>query len=118
MNEHHRSGDVVVWLLRCARCSCHSYELHTFLSCHLLLPRFLACVGFCFVVCFPKSQLIPAPVKAIDDNVVSVALGSDHGAAVTEDGRLYTWGSSAFGQVSRPRREPSRPPCPSMFLLA
>lgn len=44
--------------------------------------------------------LIPAsnPVKLMD-NVVSMAVGDTHAAAVTSDGSLYTWGSNAGGQL-------------------
>ena len=43
---------------------------------------------------------VPAsnPVKLMD-NVVSMAVGDTHAAAVTSDGSLYTWGANAGGQL-------------------
>ena len=38
------------------------------------------------------------PVK-IMDNVVSVSLGDDYSAAITEDGGLYMWGDNCYGQL-------------------
>lgn len=37
--------------------------------------------------------------KKILDNVVSVSWGSTHGAAITTNGDLYTWGSNKQGQI-------------------
>lgn len=33
------------------------------------------------------------------DNVISVSLGKDHGAAITTTGVLYAWGENYFGQI-------------------
>lgn len=41
---------------------------------------------------------IQEPVE-IMENVSDVAVGSVHGAAITEDGKLYTWGSNEWGQL-------------------
>ncbi len=34
--------------------------------------------------------------------VVSVAAGNQHGAAVTTDGKVHTWGASSYGQLGQP----------------
>ncbi len=40
---------------------------------------------------------VPRPVKALaDTNVVQVALGDKHGAAIGEGGFLFTWGYGGF----------------------
>lgn len=43
---------------------------------------------------------IPQPVMGFDnERVVKVACGAFHSAAVTESGKLYTWGKEDYGML-------------------
>lgn len=39
------------------------------------------------------------PVKTIDNNVVSIACGGAHGAAIKSDGSLWMWGDAEYGRL-------------------
>ncbi len=41
----------------------------------------------------------PTHIAILGDNIASVGTGGEHTCAVTIDGRLFCWGSNAFGQV-------------------
>lgn len=58
------------------------------------------CLSF---VSIPNSSFGNKPIR-------SVALGSSHTAAVTFDGKLYTYGSNSFGQLGYQREAISREP--------
>ena len=47
------------------------------------------------------SRLSPAPVSLGDGRVVGIVGGFDHTAAITEDGRLWTFGAADRGQLGR-----------------
>eukprot|EP00741_Cyanophora_paradoxa_P008151 tig00001265_g7888.t1 len=59
--------------------------------------------------------LIPSPIKGTRKlTIIQVACGSFHSAALTEDGRVFTWGRNDYGQLglgdsasSRPVHEPT-----------
>jgi alpha-tubulin suppressor-like RCC1 family protein len=46
-----------------------------------------------------KTQLQPKIVKGIDGCVSFVALGTDHSLAITDDGKVWSWGSNEFSQL-------------------
>ncbi len=56
-----------------------------------------------------QSEANPIPIK-IMSNVKSVSLGSWHGAAITENGDLYTWGYNSYGQLGNGTTESSSTP--------
>ena len=43
------------------------------------------------------------------------ALGNSHGAVLTADGELFTFGGNEFGELGRPEVLPSAPPGPVAF---
>ena len=53
------------------------------------------------IVRFAYVQSVPRLIATLTAPVTKVALGWDHACAVTAGGRLYTWGTGAFGQVSQ-----------------
>lgn len=56
-------------------------------------------------------SFMSVPISSFDNKSIrSVALGSSHGAAVTFDGKLYTYGSNSFGQLGYQREGLSREP--------
>ena len=44
-------------------------------------------------------MLSPAKVKAIEEEVTHIDCGVDHAAAISSEGKLYTWGSNTFNQL-------------------
>jgi alpha-tubulin suppressor-like RCC1 family protein len=47
-----------------------------------------------------EERSVPTPVKGLADHkVVHVACGGKHAAAITDEGRLYTWGTGFCGQL-------------------
>ena len=46
-----------------------------------------------------KNISIPTQITSISENVVYIDCGVDHAAAVTDDGKLYTWGANVNGQL-------------------
>ena len=56
----------------------------------------------CYLVCFglfrPRER--PTLVTALSGRrVVCIAAGSNHSAAVTEEGTVYTWGKGSYGRL-------------------
>ena len=37
----------------------------------------------------------------MEDNIVQISAGKRHSAALTDDGKLFTWGSNEYGQLGR-----------------
>lgn len=48
----------------------------------------------------PRVLLAPSPIRGLE-NVVAVAAGTDHSFAITEDGKVYSWGFSANYQTGQ-----------------
>lgn len=48
-----------------------------------------------------ENRNAPEIVQAIEKRVISVAAGSGHGAAVTEDQQVWLWGSNSMGQLGK-----------------
>ena len=49
---------------------------------------------------FSRSQETPALIQTLSGkNVVFIAAGGSHSAAITEGGALYTWGRGSFGRL-------------------
>jgi hypothetical protein len=51
-----------------------------------------------------RRVLTPRRIRAVRDKVVSVAAGSTHALALTEDGRVLSWGSGKDGQLGHGNR--------------
>ena len=52
------------------------------------------------------NQQVPAPVDALKGTfIVKIALGQGHSLALSDKGRMYTWGSSKFGQCGHGDRQ-------------
>jgi len=46
-----------------------------------------------------KDRLVPAQLTGLKDHfITSVACGSEHSIALTDQGKVFTWGSSEYGQ--------------------
>ncbi|KAK1828505.1 putative regulator of chromosome condensation protein [Podospora conica] len=48
----------------------------------------------------PRVLLAPSPIRGLE-NVVAVAAGTDHSFAITEEGKVYSWGFSANYQTGQ-----------------
>ena len=48
-----------------------------------------------------KQALVPTRVKSVKQKMISVSLGSDHTACLTEDGNITTFGRNSQGQLGR-----------------
>ena len=46
-----------------------------------------------------KDVTVPTQVESISLKIIYIDCGVDHAAAVTEDGKLYTWGANVNGQL-------------------
>lgn len=47
-----------------------------------------------------RASETPTLVTALEGkNVVNIAAGSNHSAAVTDEGALYTWGKGSYGRL-------------------
>ena len=59
------------------------------------------CTSFCASPCASfRKQDSPALVSALaGKNVVLVAAGCGHSAAILEDGSLYSWGKGGYGRL-------------------
>ncbi len=54
----------------------------------------------CVVCTHCRNTSDPMLVEGLrDKNVVRVAAGGSHSAAVTESGQLYTWGKGSYGRL-------------------
>jgi len=50
--------------------------------------------------CSCRAEEIPTQLRSLSGkNVVFVAAGGSHSAAITEDGALYTWGKGSYGRL-------------------
>ncbi|MDR1329037.1 MAG: hypothetical protein LBK23_05505 [Oscillospiraceae bacterium] len=68
------------------------------------------------ILAFTLALSLCASAGAAEGNVKSIALGGRHGAAITSDGALYTWGGSDYGQVGDGRRSDTLSPSESLSL--
>ena len=51
-------------------------------------------------MCSCRAEEIPTQLRSLSGkNVVFVAAGGSHSAAITEDGALYTWGKGSYGRL-------------------
>ena len=58
-----------------------------------------ALVVFSIAMCFSLTVHIQPAKAAVANPVISVALGSEHSAAIRADGSLWMWGSNKYGQL-------------------
>jgi len=62
-----------------------------------------------------STDRVSTPTKVTGlSNVTAVSMGSNHGAAITSDGSLYTWGNNSYGQLgfgdTTTRKTPTKVP--------
>jgi len=58
-----------------------------------------------------KAEEIPTQLRSLSGkNVVFVAAGGSHSAAITEDGALYTWGKGSYGRLGHGNAEDKNVP--------
>ena len=46
-------------------------------------------------------QSLPLKVANLEEKIVAISGGKRHSAALTGEGKLYTWGSNEYGQLGR-----------------
>ena len=47
-----------------------------------------------------EQHILPTLIEDIkDENIMEIACGSHHSAAITKEGLLYMWGSNEYGQI-------------------
>ncbi len=44
---------------------------------------------------------MPLKVANLEEKIVAISGGKRHSAALTAEGKLYTWGSNEYGQLGR-----------------
>uniref|UniRef100_M3XSW5 HECT and RLD domain containing E3 ubiquitin protein ligase family member 6 n=1 Tax=Mustela putorius furo TaxID=9669 RepID=M3XSW5_MUSPF len=58
---------------------------------------------------FNEINLIPRKIKTLTDiKIIQVSCGHHHSLALSEDGRLFTWGSNSHGQLGLGKECPSQ----------
>lgn len=55
-------------------------------------------------------MLSPKKIKSIETEVKYIDCGVDHAAAITIDGKLYTWGSNTFFQLGNTKEKALKTP--------